>query len=94
MVKIFKVELKVSEFCVYVISVLKSYGFFKLDKLDKFIYYGVFDFGGGMMDFDFGKWEKSVSFKFFYKMMYFSSGGDKYLGGENLLELLIFEVYG
>lgn len=27
-------------------------------------------------------------------MMRFSGGGDKYLGGENLLELLAFEVYG
>ncbi|GAA9610310.1 hypothetical protein UBN99_11490 [Helicobacter pylori] len=27
-------------------------------------------------------------------MTHFSSGGDKYLGGENLLELLAFEAYG
>lgn len=26
-------------------------------------------------------------------MTHFSSGGDKYLGGENLLELLAFEAY-
>ncbi|GAA7706945.1 hypothetical protein HpMMM85_14570 [Helicobacter pylori] len=52
----------------------------------------MFDFGGGTTDFDFGKWEKSASPKFFYKMMHFSSGGDKYLGGENLLELLAWEV--
>ncbi len=92
--KTFKVELRASEPCAYAISALKSYGFFKSEKLDKPIYYGVFDFGGGTTDFDFGKWEKSANPKFAYKMTHFSSGGDKYLGGENLLELLAFEAYG
>ncbi len=91
--KTFKVELKASEPCAYAISALKSYGFFKSEKLDKPVYYGVFDFGGGTTDFDFGKWEKSTNPKFAYKMTHFSSGGDKYLGGENLLELLAFEAY-
>ncbi len=91
--KTFKVELRASEPCAYAISALKSYGFFKSEKLDKPIYYGVFDFGGGTTDFDFGKWEKSTNPKFLYKMTHFSSGGDKYLGGENLLELLAWEVY-
>lgn len=91
--KNFKVELRASEPCAYAISALKSYGFDKSAKLDKPIYYGVFDFGGGTTDFDFGKWEKSANPKFAYKMTHFSSGGDKYLGGENLLELLAFEAY-
>ncbi|EJB85459.1 hypothetical protein HPHPH9_0050 [Helicobacter pylori Hp H-9] len=91
--KTFKVELRASEPCAYAISALKSYGFFKSEKLDKPVYYGVFDFGGGTTDFDFGKWEKSANPKFLYKMTHFSSGGDKYLGGENLLELLAFEAY-
>ncbi|GAA9690585.1 hypothetical protein HpVH77_10830 [Helicobacter pylori] len=91
--KNFKVELRASEPCAYAISALKSYGFDKTAKLDKPIYYGVFDFWGGTTDFDFGKWEKSANPKFAYKMTHFSSGGDKYLGGENLLELLAFEAY-
>ncbi|GAA8571455.1 hypothetical protein HpBT289_06490 [Helicobacter pylori] len=53
----------------------------------------MFDFGGGTTDFDFGKWEKSASPRFAYKMTHFSSGGDKFLGGENLLEWLAFEAY-
>ncbi len=53
----------------------------------------MFDFGGGTTDFNFGKWEKSTNPKFAYKMTHFSSGGDKYLGGENLLEWLAFEAY-
>ncbi|GAA6826651.1 hypothetical protein HpBTM60_35720 [Helicobacter pylori] len=92
--KNFKVELRASEPSAYAISALKSYGFDKTAKLDKPIYYGVFDFGGGTTDFDFGKWEKSANPKFAYKMTHFSNGGDKYLGGENLLELLAFEAYG
>ncbi|GHS34445.1 hypothetical protein JP0121_02400 [Helicobacter pylori] len=91
--KNFKVELRASEPCTYAISALKSYGFDKAAKLDKPIYYGVFDFGGGTTGFNFGKWEKSANPKFAYKMTHFSSGGDKYLGGENLLELLAFEAY-
>ncbi|GAA7348560.1 hypothetical protein HpCK69_02400 [Helicobacter pylori] len=91
--KNFKVELRASEPCAYAISSLKSYGFDKTAKLDKPIYYGVFDFGGGTTDFDFGKWEKSANPKFAYKMTHFSSGEDKYLGGENLLEWLAFEAY-
>ncbi|GAA9639429.1 hypothetical protein Va24_03910 [Helicobacter pylori] len=91
--KNFKVELRASEPCVYAISALKSYGFDKTAKLNKPIYYGVFDFGGGTTDFDFGKWEKSANPKFAYKMTHFSNGVDKYLGGENLLELLAFEAY-
>ncbi|MGL2789769.1 hypothetical protein ACQJ9A_02400 [Helicobacter pylori] len=91
--KTFKVELRTSEPCAYDISALKSYGFFKSEKLDKPVYYGVFDFGGRTTDFDFGKWEKSANPKFAYKMTHFSSGGDKYLGGENLLELLAWETY-
>ncbi len=91
--KRFKVELKASEPCAYAISALKSYGFDKTAKLDKPVYYGVFDFGGGTTDFDFGKWEKSANPKSAYKMTHFSGGWDKYLGGENLLELLAFEAY-
>ncbi|BDA07207.1 hypothetical protein OHP006_13990 [Helicobacter pylori] len=91
--KNFKVELRASEPCAYAISALKSYGFDKSAKLDKPIYYGVFDFGGGTTDFDFGKWEKSANPKYAYKMTHFSSGEDKYLGGENLLEWLAFEAY-
>ncbi len=59
--KAFKVELRASEPCAYAISALKSYGFFKSEKLDKPVYYGVFDFGGGTTDFDFGKWEKALA---------------------------------
>ncbi len=91
--KMFKVELKASEPCAYAISALKSYGFDKSDKLDKPVYYGVFDFGGGTTDFDFGKWEKSTSPKFSYKMTHFSNGGDKYLGGNASRSVLVKQAF-
>lgn len=47
--KTFKVELRASEPCAYAISALKSYGFFKSEKLDELVYYGVFDFGAGRL---------------------------------------------
>ncbi|GHP98189.1 hypothetical protein JP0054_03850 [Helicobacter pylori] len=59
--KNFKVELRASEPSAYAISALKSYGFDKAAKLDKPIYYGVFDFGGGTTDFNFDKWEKALT---------------------------------
>ncbi len=65
--KRFKVELKASEPCAYAISALKSYGFDKVAKLDKPIYYGVFDFGGGTTDFDLGKWEKALALNSFIR---------------------------
>ncbi|GAA7252829.1 hypothetical protein ID0475_01230 [Helicobacter pylori] len=65
--KTFKVELRASEPCAYAISALKSYGFFKSEKLDKPVYYGVFDFGGWTTDFDFGKWEKALILNSFTK---------------------------
>jgi len=59
--------------------------------------YGVFDFGGGTADFDFGfyrlpnaeeddeGWEKVFE--------HFGAAGDKFLGGENLLENLAYRVF-
>jgi len=61
-------------------------------------FYSIFDFGGGTTDFDFGifRWsdeEDKKEKRFDYVIEHFGAGGDKYLGGENLLELLAFEVF-
>jgi len=57
--------------------------------------YAVFDFGGGTTDFDFGV--ESVpedGFSKFVIEQYTNTGrGDPYLGGENLLNLIAYEVY-
>lgn len=59
--KMFKVELRASEPCAYAISALKSYGFDKSAKLDKPIYYGVFDFGGGTTDLTLANGKKALT---------------------------------
>lgn len=62
------------------------------------ILYGVFDFGGGTTDFDYGIWryadEDSIDEeRYDYVVEHFGAAGSQYLGGENLLELLAFEVF-
>ena len=58
--------------------------------------YGIFDFGGGTTDFDFGTWQrapKSMQRRKSYIIKHFGAGGDRLLGGENLLELLAYNVF-
>ena len=91
--KEFSVEEGANEPAAYAISAMKAYEF---EPKDEQICYGVFDFGGGTTDFDFGIWRKADEKKesrFDYVIEHFGAGGDRYLGGENLLELLSFEVF-
>ncbi|MCM1166608.1 MAG: hypothetical protein NC401_11435 [Ruminococcus sp.] len=91
----FKVKQGVSEPAAYAICALKQYGFDP--KEGEKIFYGIFDFGGGTTDFDFGIWRSAEDTreerKYDYVIDHFGSDGDRYLGGENLLELLAFEVF-
>ena len=90
----FRVSKGASEPAAYAICALEGYGF-ELEKEDK-IYYGIFDFGGGTTDFDFGSWSnpsEEEKRKYDYVLDCFGGGGDQYLGGENLLELLSYEVF-
>src|SRR3546814_5778447 len=58
--------------------------------------YAVFDFGGGTTDFDFGYYrlptpeEEDEGKEEVFE--HFGAAGDKFLGGENLLEHLAFRV--
>lgn len=88
----FKVELSASEPAAYAISALKEYGFYSQEYLNQVVHYGVFDFGGGTTDFDFGMWKGSKKSRYDFDIEHFGEGGDPYLGGENLLELLVYEV--
>lgn len=89
----FRVSAGASEPAAYAICALQQYGFEPVD--DEKVFYGVFDFGGGTTDFDFGLWREAGhnERKYDYVIESFGAGGDKYLGGENLLELLAFEVF-
>ncbi len=90
--KNFKIYAGASEPAAYAISALQE---FKLQpkKPGEKICYGVFDFGGGTTDFDFGIEEIPEDERSKYTITQFGSGGDVYLGGENILLLLAYEVY-
>ena len=87
----FRVNGNISEPEAYAACALQEYGFDPKD--DEEIFYGVFDFGGGTTDFDFGLWTKSKKRRYDYKLENFGAGGDQYLGGENLLEMLAFDLF-
>jgi len=94
--KKFRIIKGASEPAAYAVCALTEYKF--EPEGDDQIFYGVFDFGGGTTDFDFGIWREPQSTdaserRFDYVITHFGSGGDKYLGGENLLELLAYEVF-
>lgn len=89
--KDFSVREGVSEPVAYASCALAEYGFEPED--DEKIFYGVFDFGGGTTDFDFGLYYESDTRRYDYVLECLGSGGDKYLGGENLLELMAYEVF-
>lgn len=91
----FRVRQGVSEPAAYAITALQGYKF-EPDEGEN-IFYAIFDFGGGTSDFDFGLWrcagDTREEERYDYVIEHFGSEGDKYLGGENLLELMAFEVF-
>lgn len=92
--EMFRVRQWSSEPAAYAICALKEYGF--EPEGDEKVFYGIFDFGGGTTDFDFGIWKSADAKqrrKYDYVIEHFGAGGDQYLGGENLLELLAFHVF-
>lgn len=90
--KQFSVTAGVSEPAAYAICALEEYGFDPVD--DQKYLYGIFDFGGGTTDFDFGVWTSpDDSDNYDYCLQHFGAAGDRYLGGENLLQLISFEVF-
>lgn len=93
--KNFKVYAKTSEPAAYAVCALKEY---QLEPQEnKPVFYGVFDFGGGTTDFDYGLYrlpsEEEEDFGYDYYLEHFRPSGDKYLGGENLLQLISYEVF-
>ena len=89
--KKFKVKHGANEPAAYAVCALQEYGFDPED--DEKIYYGVFDFGGGTLDFDFGIFRESEDIRYDYDLEHFGAGGDRYLGGENILKELAFETF-
>ena len=92
MMKHFRVYLGASEPAAYAISALECFGLEPKRIGDK-IAYGVFDFGGGTTDFDFGIEYIPENKRRNFVIDQFGFNGDILLGGENILELLAYEVY-
>ena len=87
-----KVTSGASEPAAYAVIALEENKFEPVG--DEKVFYGVFDFGGGTTDFDFGIYTRADEDSGYdYVIEHFGAGGDKYLGGENLLELVAFELF-
>lgn len=87
----FRVQQWSSEPAAYAICALSEYGF-KPEAGEK-IFYGIFDFGGGTTDFDFGIWKRSDKRRYSNVIEHFGAGGDQYLGGEHLLEMIAYHIF-
>ena len=93
LMKKFRVKHGSNEPAAYAVCALKKLKIEPKDKDDK-VYYGVFDFGGGTTDFDFGIWKNSEDEDMFdYELEHFGAGGDIHLGGENILKELAYKVF-
>ena len=90
--KKFQVKYGANEPAAYAVCALQEYEI--EPEEDETIYYGVFDFGGGTLDFDFGTWKFSDDeLRYDYELEHFGAGGDRNLGGENILKELAYEVF-
>lgn len=90
--KYFKVYTCVSEPAAYAMAALQEYNLLPKSK-EECVCYGVFDFGGGTTDFDFGYVKRSKNPQAWYQLNHFGGAGDDTLGGENLLQLLAYALY-
>lgn len=68
-----------------------------IEPTEEGIAYSVFDFGGGTTDFDYGLYRFSNIDEedegWDYVLEHFGSSGDNFLGGENLIEHLVYLVF-
>ena len=93
----FSVEYEISEPAAYAVTALEQSGFKPKDENEKYLY-GIFDFGGGTTDFDFGVWRGTSDDEYDlyncdYVLECFGADSDVRLGGENILEMLAYNVF-
>ncbi|SEI64821.1 hypothetical protein SAMN05421831_10691 [Allopseudospirillum japonicum] len=90
----FCVQERASEPAAFAVAALPFHG---IEPTLEGVSYAVFDFGGGTTDFDFGVYreptpeEEDQGYEFVFE--HFGAAGDKFLGGENLLEHLAYLVF-
>lgn len=97
----FKVEEVGTEPVAYAaaaLEILKNEGGITLPEDCQPIYYAIFDFGGGTTDFDFGEYRLSTEEEYEEEgceevLKHYGASGDKFLGGENLIEHLAYQVF-
>lgn len=90
----FSVAEGAGEPAAYAVCALQEYGF--TPQPGEKVYFGIFDFGGGTTDFDFGLWRRADGpreRRYRYVIEHFGDSGDRYLGGENLLGKLAYCVF-
>lgn len=101
LMKEFEVRLGCDEATAYAVSALRRYmeedyrrygrdSVYISQLEDGGIFYGVYDFGGGTLDFSFGVMEQEGEQDIFRQLKY---GGSSNLGCENILEELAFEFF-
>ena len=96
LMKEFKVKHGANEPAAFAVCALSELKIEPKEETDK-VYYGVFDFGGGTTDFDFGIWKfaskEDQEAGYDYELEHFGAGGEKYLGGENIITELAYSVF-
>ena len=93
LMKKFRVRHGANEPAAFAVCALSKLEIEPKNEEDK-VYYGVFDFGGGTTDLDFGIWKYSEEEDLYdYELEHFKAGGDKNLGGENILKELAYKVF-
>lgn len=88
----FSISNGTNEPTAYALCALNEFDLIPKEFNEK-LYYSVFDFGGGTTDFTFGVCTKSQSKRYDYEIKHFGENGLKYLGGENILRVLSYEVF-
>lgn len=90
----FCVEERASEPAAYAAAALPQLG---IAPTPSGVHYAVFDFGGGTTDFDFGVYrspnaaEEDEGWEQVFE--HYGADGDKFLGGENILENMVYIVF-
>ena len=93
LMKKFRVRHGANEPAAFAVCALSKLEIEPKNEEDK-VYYGVFDFGGGTTDFDFGIWRFAEEEDLYdYELEHFGAGGERYLGGENILKELTYKVF-
>lgn len=90
----FSVEERASEPAAFAATALPHFGIQPTPEGEA---YAVFDFGGGTTDFDFGLYREpnaeEEDLGYDEVLEHFGASGDRFLGGENLLEHLAYETF-